>query len=338
MVRGSISCVKGQKQDNTQARIEQSFFSSYWRWQIEADEPYERSIVAELSRRLPHIDPASWPERFALGGVYLAGSGADPTMEISPPCRLEYYEPKVPLESVGAVYPAFRASMVLHHDDDIAVIAKPAGLPTTPARDQLRYNLQEYLTNHFGRPVHMPSRLDTGVAGVVLCSLSSRANRYFQKAFERRWIEKFYIAEVSGLPTWKSALVQRAITRDARHPVLRRCVVGAEVGEAAETRLALLGSVKCEGTCRSLLQAEPLTGRTHQIRIHCQSEGLPIVGDPFYGGLESEGLHLASYMVRFHHPYRNQMMTCELPPIHQPTWLQAASEAVGGITLVSRSS
>jgi tRNA pseudouridine32 synthase/23S rRNA pseudouridine746 synthase len=285
-----------------------------------------------LARRLPHIDAHSWPERFVLGGIYLAGRAADSSAQISPPCRLEYYEPNTPLEEVARLYPAFDPSCVLYHDEDLAAVVKPAGLPTTPARDQIRYNLQQYLAEHFGKPVHMPSRLDTAVSGVMLCSLSSRANRYFQKAYERHLIGKYYVAEVAGIPTWEQRLVQRALTRDVRHPVLRRCVVHDEVGESAETKLTLLGSFRADDGDHSVFQAEPITGRTHQIRVHCRAEGHSIVGDPFYGGLHAEGMRLASFCVRFHHPYRNEMMTFELPPHLQPEWLRSISDQIGGIS------
>jgi RluA family pseudouridine synthase len=316
-----------------EARIAQSFFSRYWRWEISEEELFERSIVAELTRRLPHIDTSTWPERFLLGGVYLAGRSVDASAQIVPPCRLEYYEPNIPLEVVATFYPAFNTSSILYHDDDLAVVAKPDGLPTTPARDQVRYNLQRYLSEHFVKPVHMPSRLDTAVSGILLCSLSSRANRYFQKAYERHWIEKYYLAEIAGVPKWEHCRVQRALTRDARHPVLRRCVLDPEVGESAETKLTRLSSFQADDGVRSVLQAEPLTGRTHQIRVHCRSEGFPIVGDPFYGGLPAQTLHLASYGVRFRHPYRNQMMTYELPPPLQPEWLRSIAARANGISL-----
>jgi|GEM_PF-6871006 len=158
-------------------RISASFFSSYWRWEIAAAELVEQTVEQELAKRLPHIGVSSWPARFELGGVYLGGKLVQRDATVVASCRLEYYEPRMALERVATFYPRFIEEMVLYTDEDCAVVYKPAGLPTTPARDQQRYSMQRYLEQHFGKPVHMPSRLDTAVSGVVLCSLSSRMNR-----------------------------------------------------------------------------------------------------------------------------------------------------------------
>ena len=84
---------------------------------------------------------------------------------------------------------------------------------------------------------------------------------------------------------------------------------------------------------RSLVQAEPLTGKTHQIRLHCAFEGYPIVGDPLYGGEEESSLYLASIALRFHHPFRNQSMTLEVPLALKPRWLQDIGEANGPVAI-----
>lgn len=317
-------------------RIAESFFSKRWSWQLDEKECCGSEVVTELSKRLPHIDPATWPARFALGGVYLAGRPASLASVVTIPSRLEYYEPIVPFERVSDFYPAFSAEMVLYADDDLGVVFKPAGLPTMPARDQQEYNLWRYLTKHFGKFVHTPSRLDTAVAGLVLCSFSSRMNRHFQRAYERKLIEKYYFAEVQGAPEWKDVKIERPIERDPRHPVLRRCSIIENAGEPAQTNMCRIGTYKTGDSARTLLQAEPVTGRTHQIRLHCMSEGFPIVGDPFYQGSESETLHLVSYAVRLFHPYKQRLMTWELPPSFWPSWLRDMHTAIGDVSIVYR--
>jgi 23S rRNA-/tRNA-specific pseudouridylate synthase len=192
-------------------------------------------------------------------------------------------------------------------------------LPTTPARDQQRYSMQRYLEQHFGQTVHMPSRLDTAVSGVALCSLSSRMNRYLQKAYDRRWIEKRYLAEVMGIPSWSTRTCEQPLERDPRHPVLRRCASSG--GESSRTRFFRMGSLERNSRLRTLLQAEPLTGRTHQIRVHCAYEGFPIVGDPYYGGIDCCDLHLMSYAVRFFHPFRQEHIAVIAPAESLPEWL-----------------
>jgi 23S rRNA-/tRNA-specific pseudouridylate synthase len=296
-------------------RISDSFYSKRWVWQIDSGEPVAATVIAELERRLPHIATDAWPLRFALGGVYLAGKKAVPSMPLSAPCRLEYYEPKFPLERLHEFYPEFNPTWIHHVDEDLAVIYKPAGLPTTAARDQQVYNLQTYLERYFKKKVHLPSRLDTGVSGLILCSLSERMNRYLQRAYDKRQIEKLYRALVQGAPPWRSKTVELEIARDPRHPILRRCVQNGE-GEKACTKLILLKTI---GEY-SVLQAQPITGRTHQIRLHCASEGLAIVGDPYYGGAIDGVLNLISLSLSFHHPYLGKPFYVELPEPLRPWW------------------
>ena len=296
-----------------------------------------RTCEEELASRLPHVDRESWTARFALGGVYIAGRSARPDAPLVPPCRLEYYEPICPLSDVSTLYPLFDPSTILYHDEDVGVVVKPAGLPTTAPRDQVRFNLVRYLSDYLGRPVHVPSRLDVGVSGVLLFSLSDRMNRHLQRAYERRTIERYYVAEVRGVPEWRERDVRFRIARDSRHAVLRRATM--EGGEEAHTRMSVLSSYReHEPNGRSLIQAEPLSGRTHQIRVHCSAEGFPIVGDPFYwdrndGDFDSRGIRLASYAVRFFHPYRRGLMTFEIADGHRATWLRELESVYGTIAI-----
>lgn len=303
-------------------RVDRSFFSTYRRWELGQDEPLERSVELELAKRLPHIDPATWPSRFELGGVYLAGSPAMLGAAIIAPCRLEYYEPKVSLLELPNFYPSFNDKQVVYRDEDVAVVFKPSGLPTTPARDQNRYHLLGQVQKYFGTAVHTPSRLDTGVSGLVLCSFSSRMNRYLQKAYERRWVEKYYVAEVVGCPDWEERLCTQRIERDPSHPVLRRCVKGVLRGESARTELRRLMSFVRDDQERTLIQAQPLTGRTHQIRLHCAYEGFPIVGDPYYGGADEQQLLLTSWALRFFNPFIQQTLYFQIPGELLPNWLR----------------
>lgn len=302
------------------SRIQNSFFSRHWRWRVEAQKGLATTCLEELKRRLPHIAEDSWPERFALGGIYVAGHAAQPSTQVVAPCSLEYYEPKFDLHAADSFYPQFQADWILHQDEDIGVVYKPAGLPTSAARDQQRFFLNRYLAKHVGLPVHTPSRLDTAVSGILLFSLSPRANRWFQRAYEGRRIEKYYLCEVGGCPEWEVRHCSRALTRDERHPVLRR--VTQEGGEEALTSFRCLHAYHDGSRARALLQAEPLTGRTHQIRVHAQSEGYPIEGDPLYGGGEAPQLRLVSAGLRFHHPFRNTRVEFQLPLALRPSWLQ----------------
>jgi 23S rRNA-/tRNA-specific pseudouridylate synthase len=309
-------------------RIESSFFSRLWRWRITADDARGQTCLDELRDRLPHIDPASWGERFDLGGVYLNRNPAGPLDPLAEECLLEYYEPRFEPSRARDYFPQFGRNMVLFEDEDLGVVFKPAGLPTYHCRDQRRHNLFEYLSVHFGRKVHLPSRLDTGVAGLLLVSFSERMNRYCQKAHERRRLAKTYIAECSGSADWQTINVTLPLARDERHPILRKV---SPDGEHAHTRLTKLGAISAPGSMpRVVVRAEPLTGRTHQIRVHCQSQGVPVVGDPYYGGECAGELRLVSYSLGFVHPYRNEPLSFVMPESLRPEWLREAIRLCGG--------
>ncbi len=262
-------------------------------------------------------------ERFELGGVYLAGRAALPDSPVVAPCRLEYYEPRFELSDASSFYPQFSPDWIIDVDDDVGVVCKPAGLPTTAARDQSRYSLSRYLEEHFGSAVHMPSRLDTGVAGVLLFSRSSRMNRTLQRAYDSRRVRKVYLALLGNTVEWSNRDIQLPLGRDSRHPVLR--CVDTERGESAHTRVHALYT----DSGRTLVQAEPLTGRTHQIRVHCAAEGAPIVGDPYYGGAQDAALHLISFALRFFHPYRREDRLYVLPIDRRPQWLRVLEQRHG---------
>jgi tRNA pseudouridine32 synthase/23S rRNA pseudouridine746 synthase len=327
-------------------------------WQLAAGELCAARCLDELSRRLPGIEPASWPQRFALGGVYVAGKRASPETVLSPPCRLEYYEPLCRLEEFASLYPAFDPGWILHRDPDLVVAYKPAALPSTPPRDQVVYNLQSYLHSFLGAPAHLPSRLDIGVSGVLLCSLSTRMNRYLQRAYDHRRVHRLYLAEVYGSPAWNERDVHVPLTRHPLYPVLRTLIsdsdepAGAAPQESAHTRLTVLARYPDpgDGSPRALLLAQPFTGRTHQIRLHCSAQGLPIVDDPLYGVRGDgeplvrsprtrtpaatvaawPGLRLVAYEVRLHHPYLNAPLHVALPSHLRPAWVRDHPVLEGG--------
>ena len=317
--------------DIDRQRIEKTFHSKQWVFHVDPQGARPEPCRAWLEKLLPHINPASWEKRFELGGVYVAGREALADMLVTTPCRLEYFEPLCPLEDISSLYPPFVPEMVLYTDDDLGVAIKPPGLPSTAPRDQRIYTMQEYLARFAGKPIHLPSRLDTSVGGLLIFSLTSRMNRHLQRAYERRSVGKYYIAEVQGSFNEGAFDISAPLGRDHRHPVLRKVVDSG--GDEALTSVVKLGEYSRHGAIYSLVQAEPRTGRTHQIRVHLASLGFPIVGDPYYGGENDEAVHLSSYALRFYHPYQQRAVAFELPVALMPTWLENASRAVGGITL-----
>ncbi len=300
------------------ARIAASFSSNRHDWVALGCHGHCRD---ELEARFSGRTSAWWDARFELGGIYVNGKAAGPDQVIQAGDVFEFYFHRYEPHDARTHFPQVEDDMVLFRDSDFAVVFKPAGLPSTAPRDQIHHNLQAYLEAMFGQPVHLPSRLDVAVSGLVLASLSARMNRHLQRAYERRLVEKYYVAEVSGVADWSEREVNHPIGRSSLHPVLRS--VDPRCGQAAATSFKALVRVSAQD--RTLLRAEPLTGRTHQIRIHCAAEGHPVVGDPYYGGEVCEQLHLLSFALGIYHPWQKRRLFFEVPAGYRPQWLTAYS-------------
>ena len=304
-------------------RIQATFRSKRWLFPVDESAPSGVTCRDVLVENLPLIDPSTWPDRFEIGGIYLNRRPARLESEVTPPATVEYFEPLGDFNDVASLYPSFSAEWIVYQDEDMAVVCKPAGLPTIPPRDQRRFSLATYLSHHFKRPLHLPSRLDTGVAGLLLVSFTPRMNAALQRAYNRHAVGKYYVAQVSGKFPHDSIEVRDRIGRDPRYSMLR-CVV-SEGGEDALTVVTKIRSEVVGSEERTLLRVEPKTGRTHQIRVHLASLGYPIVGDPYYDGGEAPELRLVSHGLSLFHPYAQRQISFELPLALTPGWLQTAA-------------
>lgn len=173
---------------------------------------------------------------------------------------------------------------VLHEDADIIVLNKQVGLLVHPSGREKSGTLMNALAYHFWqssggaiRPglVH---RLDRNTSGVIIIAKTLRAHRTLSKHFRERWVKKFYQALVCGRVAASEGEIDAPIGFDpAIFPHWRVMREGKET-RPAQTRY----KVRTRFANHTLLELEPLTGRTHQLRIHCQLIGHAIVGDPFY--------------------------------------------------------
>ena len=193
---------------------------------------------------------------------------------------------------------------ILFEDSDVIVINKPDGLlshglskflgePSVASylRQRLKLNkTKDWKAEdlRFGI-VH---RLDRVTSGVMICAKNQDAMRHLQKQFHDRKVEKIYWALISGEPKHPEAILDLPIERNPKMPSIFR--VGAN-GKSAQTRYEVLKSFEHEGKIRCLVALYPKTGRTHQLRVHMQHIGHPIVGDLLYGGEKAERLYLHAY-------------------------------------------
>ncbi|RPI84822.1 MAG: RluA family pseudouridine synthase [Chloroflexi bacterium] len=176
-------------------------------------------------------------------------------------------------------------SLVLHMDEFILAINKPAGLLSLPdGYDPELPHLAPLFEPVYGQ-LWMVHRLDQDTSGVVLMARTAEAHRHLNEQFSNREVEKTYHTVVAGSPAWKELRVTQPLLIDADRK--HRTVVHPQKGKPAATRLRTLESYGAY----SLIEARPETGRTHQIRVHLASQGLPICGDSLYGS--GEGVFLS---------------------------------------------
>jgi 23S rRNA-/tRNA-specific pseudouridylate synthase len=188
-----------------------------------------------------------------------------------------------------------------------------------PAKEQRHYSLKGYLERHFNTSIHMPSRLDVSAQGLVIVSLSSAAHAGLQHAFERRTAHKMYSLATDRCAPFEERVIDRKIAQDPAHPVLRTTTLSE--GQSATTVLTFSHDSMSEGLAISVINAQPITGRTHQIRVHAASQGLPIVGDNFYGGTPARYLHLVSRFIEVTHPVTNNKLRISAPVELLPDWI-----------------
>jgi 23S rRNA pseudouridine1911/1915/1917 synthase len=285
-------------------------------------------LFAELHAALPdRAAQYSWETRAAFGGIYVNGLAAVEDQQLPVPALIEYYEPKFPLAEAHTFYPAFDPNWIVFEDAYLIACAKPARLPTMPAKEQHQFSLRKYLDTYVGHPVHCPSRLDMSTQGLVIVSKRPESHGPLQKLFEQKKIQKSYLFLSHHAPSWNEMHVDAPIGKSAAHPVLR-AIEGSDA-KAAATDFSLVQQhtfVDSAGTEHhgAFIRAQPRTGRTHQIRVHASAQGCPIVGDKFYGSVPFDCLGLLSYRLDFIHPIFDKPTTIELHQAVIPHWAKAA--------------
>lgn len=166
---------------------------------------------------------------------------------------------------------------IVFEDDALLAFDKPSGLLIAPDRwDKEKANLMEAVHRQLSPTIFNAHRLDRDTSGVVLCAKTKEALDDLCLQFERNEVEKEYVALVRGRPPLSEGEVDRPLAKDPERLGRMKLV---RSGKAALT----FYSTKELYRGWSLVQLRPHTGRTHQLRVHMQALGCPIVGDPWYG-------------------------------------------------------
>jgi RluA family pseudouridine synthase len=173
---------------------------------------------------------------------------------------------------------------ILFTDDDVVVVDKPAGLATVPAPDVPREQcVRSALERQLGMPVWVVHRLDRDTSGVLLFARSAGAHRQMCLAFEARSVRKTYVAFTRGVPEPREGRIDTPL-HPARRGKVRRALPGEEGAWPAATRYTVSKRWERNGAELAMVEAQPETGRHHQIRAHLRSIGTPILFDRLYGG------------------------------------------------------
>jgi 23S rRNA pseudouridine1911/1915/1917 synthase len=197
---------------------------------------------------------------------------------------------------------------VVHEDDDIIVVEKPAGLLTAPTPESDRNNLASLLARRPGAgPVLVVHRIDLETSGLLVFARTAEANRVLSEVFRTHALTREYLAVAAGVVPDTLTVIDRPVG-----------------GRRAVTHLAVAERL---GTRATLLRARLETGRTHQIRIHLASAGHPVLGDGKYGSAaapRAPRMALHATRLAFAHPITGAPLdfTSPWPPDLDP-WLAA---------------
>jgi 23S rRNA pseudouridine1911/1915/1917 synthase len=214
---------------------------------------------------------------------------------------------------------------ILLATDDYLILDKPAGLMVHPADNNPQITLIDWLVKKYpsikkvGENKMRPGiihRLDKDVSGAMLIVLNQKTYKYFKKQFQEHAIKKTYTALVHGQLKCQEMLIDFPLVRSRRAGKIVAQPKSSQKGRMAQTLLTLIKQYQQT----ALVECQPITGRTHQIRVHCRAIGHPIVGDPIYGlkktSINPQRIFLHSTKLEFTDNKNKKIkINCQLPTI-----------------------
>ncbi len=203
---------------------------------------------------------------------------------------------------------------ILYEDGDIIVLNKPYDMPTHPSHGHFEDTLANGLMYYFMQKgekclFRATNRLDRETSGIVLCAKNGAAAARLSESMQKGRFEKTYFALLHGeIP--EEGVIEKNIKR-REESVIFRCVCGENEGKYAKT-VYKRHSVSSDKKY-SFAALTPVTGRTHQLRVHTAHIGTPIVGDTLYGVNDGKKLMLHAGKLSFPHPFEDKIITLCAP-------------------------
>ena len=199
---------------------------------------------------------------------------------------------------------------IIYEDLDILVVSKPHGMVTHPASGSYFHTLGNAVTNYYINsgykiPFRPVSRLDKETSGLIVIAKNKYSHLVLSREMAEGSYEKVYLARVTGNVEGDGEITE-PIGRECEGTVRRACRLD---GKYAHTIYKVLE----KGDNSTLLEVEIKTGRTHQIRVHMEHIGHPIIGDPIYGITPYERMLLHASYVSFNHPVTKERISFKSP-------------------------
>lgn len=225
----------------------------------------------------------------------------------------DFVEVEVDPARETAMRPQDIALDIVYEDGSLAVINKPSGMLVHPTHAEKNGTMLNALAHHMNREkgdeafirpglIH---RLDRHTSGLIVVAKTPRAHRVLAGHFQRKLVDKRYLAVVDGVVEADAGTIDAPIGRFAE----RKYWDVNEDGKHAETQFRVIE----RRASATLLELEPVTGRTNQLRIHCAHIGHPIVGDADRGGSEFSRMCLHAWKLAFWHPDGSRRLEFEAP-------------------------
>ena len=216
---------------------------------------------------------------------------------------------------------------VVHCDNHLLVVAKPAGVPVAPddsGDESLLERAKAWVKREFEKPgrvyLGLVHRLDRPVSGVVVFARTSKAAARLSEQFREGRVHKVYRGLVVGRPRGKSGELEQWLRKDAQRNRVEVVAPATRDAKPARTRWRVLRELGG----RTLLELEPLTGRSHQLRLAAaKGLGCPLLGDVKYGApqpLADRSVALHARLLEVDHPTLRARVTLCCPPPAEPWW------------------